>query len=344
MVDLKRLVKQLEENEETARRFHAVETRILSILNFKDLFEVLLSEIRTTFRIPYVWLSLVETSDVSRLMQSLASSEQICSHINRVKKQTFKSYVGQSAEPILINTRIESYAPLFPPFKIPVNGSMALVPISLDGDIIGSLNCMDVSPARFEPDMDTSLLKQLAVKFSLCLSNVTAHERLSFFAYHDPLTGLLNRRVMEDILAREFKRSQRYQRVISVVFIDLDDFKPVNDTYGHDIGDALLKYVSHALELMTRETDIVARFGGDEFVVICTETGLHNAERLIDRARTFLAEHPFRTNGITLPVSISFGVACSGEADVTGPEKLLKNADKRLYQAKKQKSGPKRKS
>ena len=124
---------------------------------------------------------------------------------------------------------MKPYQKLFPKNKKYYIQSIAVAPLSLDGDIIGSLNQADFSPLRFKPGIDTSLLEQLALKVSLCLSNVTAHEKLRFLAYHDPLTGLLNRRVMEVVLKREFARSKRYSRPLSLVFIDMDYFKQIND-------------------------------------------------------------------------------------------------------------------
>jgi diguanylate cyclase (GGDEF)-like protein len=187
--------------------------------------------------------------------------------------------------------------------------------------------------------MDTTLLERLALKLSLCLSNVTAHEKLRFLAFHDPLTGLLNRRVMESVLRREFNRAKRYQSTLAVVFIDLDDFKAVNDTYGHDRGDEVLRFVADKLVAMSRDSDIVARFAGDEFVFILPETAARNAANLIARFKQDMQRHPFEGPNGKLPVSISFGLATTEEDDLRDPALLLKKADERLYKDKKQKKG-----
>jgi len=181
--------------------------------------------------------------------------------------------------------------------------------------------------------MDTFLLEQLAAKVSLCLSNVTAHEKLEFLAYHDPLTSLLNRRVMETVLKREAGRAKRYEMPLSVVFLDLDYFKAVNDTFGHETGDKLLIHLSRNLEKKSRETDIVARFAGDEFVIILPETDDAQAEALMNRITLHLDENPLTQDETTIPVATSFGIASMTDInpDEDAASQLLKKADERLY-------------
>ena len=195
----------------------------------------------------------------------------------------------------------------------------------------------DVNPIRFEPDMDTSSLKQLMLKISLCLSNVTANEKITYFAYHDPLTELLNRRALESAFHREFSRSNRHSKNLSVCFIDLDSFKSINDTYGHETGDIALKYVAKALESISRTEDIVARFAGDEFVVILPETNSDKANALMTRLQAHLNRHPLQLTETILNISLSYGIASTEDKRLTTPKMLLKKADKNLYAAKKKK-------
>jgi len=337
MKHLKSFIERLRENEEIAQKFFMVEKKILSILNFRDFFEELLSEIREKFKVPYVWLSLIKKSELSSLIQSLESSNIIKQHLNLVNKDTFARLVGNTMKPILVNDNLKPYFKLFPRHTKYVIKSLAITPISFDGEIIGSLNQADISKSRFHAGLDTSLLEHLSVKVSLCLSNVAAHEKLKFLASRDPLTGLLNRRVMEHVLKREFARAIRYENSLSVAFIDLDDFKVVNDTYGHDRGDDLLKHVAEQLIKISRETDVVARFAGDEFVVILPQTSAENAERLMSRLMIYFSENPLQTGKIAIPASISFGVASTEDKSIRTPLQLLRNADKNLYRTKKQK-------
>lgn len=334
MQDIQTLIERLKENELVAQKFHEVESRFLTILNFRDFFEVLVSEIIEKFSVQHVWISMADTAEISSFLDSIGSSEILRERINIVDESEFCKIAGKLAKPLLANRNLERFYVLNPPDDI---GSIAIAPLTLDGKLIGTLNQADPSEERFSPGKDTSLLERLAVKVSLCLSNVTAHERLKFLAYHDPLTGLLNRRVMENVLEREFSRAKRYFSVLSVVFIDLDNFKEVNDRYGHDVGDELLKHVTGIMSAMTRRSDVVARFAGDEFVFILPETHLMRAESFMERVVKRVQDIPLRDNdGNNIKASFSYGVASSDEKGIDDFTDLLKRADERLLFEKKE--------
>lgn len=340
MTNLKELIDRVKENEEIALRFQKVESRILSVLNFKDFFEILLTEIMDTFKMPYVWLTLIEDSEATKvILKSSDGSSIIQERVNILSESHFHGLAGTSLSPILVNDDLKPYFKMLPENRKYFIKSMAIAPITLDGKIIGSLNQGDSDKGRFDPEFDTSLLAQLAVKVSLCLSNVTAHEKLKFLAFHDPLTELLNRRVMESVLKREFYRSKRYLSTLSVIFIDLDDFKTINDSYGHDAGDRLLKYVADKLVDMTRETDIVARFSGDEFVVILPETGVKKSNKLLSRIQIYFKNNPMEYMGQHIHAAISFGAASTQDESMINPDVLLKKADQILFKVKKANKG-----
>lgn len=325
---------RLKENETLLKKFYAVEKKILSILSFKDLFDVLLAEIKEQFNIPFVWLSFIKNSDTLALIDAMNDVGQSAqSNINVIDKNIFFALIGNQTEPVLANADLKPYFQLLPEGKNFLIKSLAIAPITMDGETIGSLNQADASENRFQPDMDTFLLEQLAAKVSLCLSNVTAHEKLEFLAYHDPLTGLLNRRVMEAALKRETGRARRYEMPLSVVFMDLDYFKAVNDTHGHETGDRLLVHLARNLEKKSRETDIVARFAGDEFVIILPETDGEQAEMLMERVKRHLEASPLVHGETSIPVSTSYGIASMQDIgpDEDAAPALLKKADERLY-------------
>ncbi|MCP3900341.1 MAG: GGDEF domain-containing protein, partial [Desulfobacteraceae bacterium] len=242
-----------------------------------------------------------------------------------------------SLSPLLVNTDIETFDQFYPVSFSQNIGSLAIVPITLDGKLIGSLNLADSDSKRFEPGIDTSLLEQLGIKISLCFSNVTAHEKLKFLAYHDPLTGLVNRGVMDRILIRECDRAKRYNTDLSLIFFDLDNFKTINDTYGHDIGDHALIITANIFENLRRGSDIISRYAGDEFVAILPSTKFKRAEEFVLRFKEELLKKPVQAGNKSFNVFTSHGVASFFEDNCKSPSKLLKKADQRLYQAKKNK-------
>jgi diguanylate cyclase (GGDEF)-like protein len=332
------LYRLLAENEAIDEKFYRLEKRILSILNFRDLFNVLLTEIEAIFGLPAVWLTLIKDCDAVRLIIPLLESEEgLAPRLRKISHRQFDALMGSADGPVLTDRPTRRFEALFPERLQGQVASLAVVPISLDGEVIGSLNLGDTDPHRYSPEKDTGLLRRLGVKLSVCLSNVTAHEKLSFLAYHDTLTGLLNRRVMANVLEREITRAVRYRHPLSVVFIDVDDFKKVNDTYGHECGDALLRHFAQILAGCCRASDVVSRFAGDEFVVILPETDAGSAQKLMERVCRCTESRPMETSAQPLPVQISFGIAALEKEAHETAESLLQRADQALYRVKRAK-------
>jgi diguanylate cyclase (GGDEF)-like protein len=160
---------------------------------------------------------------------------------------------------------------------------------------------------------------------------VTANERLEGLAYQDPLTGLLNRRALLLAFHRELKRAQRKKSTITLVMCDIDRFKQVNDGYGHGVGDDVLRLVSRKLEQACRGSDVVARMGGDEFLLVLPEVESNGAMALVKRVQKSIQER----NGLgDVPISLSFGIA---DMDIEQPEEVaIAMADAALYAAKRE--------
>lgn len=335
--DKEKLFARLKENEETAKKFFEVEVSVLSTLNFRDFFDRLLTEIREKFDVTHVWISMISSGKAFSLLKSFVASEEFLRHLNVVEKSDFLEIVGTSTKPKLINTGLNKLTCLYLFDQTLAFKSMAIVPITFDGDVAGSLNFADLSSERFRPGIDYSLLEQLGVVVSICLSNVAAHEELKALAFKDPLTGLLNRRAMEKALKREFTRARRYIIPLSVVFIDLDDFKQINDSYGHDCGDDLLKFAATTMLNMSRQSDIVARFAGDEFVLILPGTTPQEAKGLLERLRYYFMDHKMEDEEKQIEVGFSYGIASAADEGVTDAMLLLKRADELLFKAKSKK-------
>ncbi len=149
----------------------------------------------------------------------------------------------------------------------------------------------------------------------------------------DPLTEIFNRRTYEISLAAEFNRYIRYRKPFTVIFFDVDHFKSVNDRYGHEAGDRVLRAISRKVRNILRKPDIFARYGGEEFVVILPETGLDNGIIVAEKIREIVEETTFEYEGKRVPITISLGITevDSGDAD---PSQIALRADKLLYLAK----------
>jgi len=333
------ILERLKQNEIIARKFHETEISILTILNFQDFIEKLLFEISSKFSVPYTWISIIEESSISKYLRNIQNSQLLQTSTAFLLKDDFSEITRNRLKPLLANKNIDRFKVMIPEAAEYKIGSIAIAPITLDGEVVGSFNQADQDIFRFEPGIDTSLLEQLALKVSLCLSNVTAHEQLKFLAFHDPLTGLLNRGVMERILEREFQRSRRYHIDLTVLFLDLDDFKSINDNFGHDNGDLALCHTAKCLNLLKRDSDIVARFAGDEFVVILPSTNISQAESYTNRVKQKLANEPLYSGTTPFYVQLSHGISSIFEKGMDSSAVLLKDADKKLYKAKQNKQG-----
>lgn len=161
-------------------------------------------------------------------------------------------------------------------------------------------------------------------------------ERLRRAALTDGLTGLWNHAQFRELLAREFARTRRYGGVASLLMLDLDHFKAVNDTYGHETGNHVLESTARHLLRMVRDTDVVARYGGEEFAVVCPATSLEAAAHLADRIRQTFPEQVRLPNSAQMLVTASIGVSATDDPRVTSVQDLINHADQALYVGKRQ--------
>lgn len=159
------------------------------------------------------------------------------------------------------------------------------------------------------------------------------YSQTKYLSVTDGLTGLYNRRHFQCNFDREFLRSERYDSKLSLAMIDIDFFKQVNDTYGHGCGDYVLKEIAYLALQTFRKTDMVFRYGGEEFAVILTETDIQNAIIPCERLRKNVETYPFIYNGQPFNVTISAGV-CEKDSSILSAFDLFEKTDKALYHAK----------
>ena len=180
--------------------------------------------------------------------------------------------------------------------------------------------------------------QQLAVAvgetIKLSLANLKLREKLREEAIHDPLTGLFNRRYLEETLARELHRARRGNSPLCVAMLDLDNFKPFNDTFGHDAGDTLLRQLGPMLRQILRKSDIACRYGGDEFVLVLPDSSLADTHQRVEQICVLVKEMQIHHGRQLLyPITVSAGVARAPEHNSTAPE-LIHAADEAMYAAK----------
>lgn len=153
-------------------------------------------------------------------------------------------------------------------------------------------------------------------------------------AITDALTGLFNRRRFSDVLRREFAVTRRYQNPLSCLMVDIDHFKKINDRFGHDMGDRVLKEVAQSLSQNLREVDLPARYGGEEFAVLLPHTPKINAVVVAERIANRVRQLAFQFRDESLSVTVSIGIASTTDVTTNEPEELLRMADIALYEAK----------
>ena len=199
------------------------------------------------------------------------------------------------------------------------------IPLKAEGKVIGVLDIESSQKGFFDSERQ-ALINSLADQISLALYNSILYERTREMAITDYLTGLYNRRHFLELVQNEIRRAERYGHPVSLAMIDIDDFKKFNDQHGHLAGDQALKGLAEKMKENCRKVDILARFGGEEFVILMPETDLKGAMALANRLREGVEK--------ALPITISIGIASSETCKVLTLEELLKRADFAMYQAK----------
>ncbi len=206
-------------------------------------------------------------------------------------------------------------------------------PLYYSGQVLGVLAVYLPSDARDDRRID-GLIESIAAQVGLFLHKHADREKIQFLANHDALTGLLNHLSFQNIFEREFERHRRHERNMSLLFLDIDHFKRINDEYGHQVGDRVLRDVAAVLTANLRKIDYVFRYGGDEFVVLMTETDSDRASMLAERILAAVRREVGEISSTRLPVSLSIGVADCSALTQSEREELLFRADGALYQAK----------
>lgn len=324
-------------NQEKMRRFDQLERKVIGAASLAALIDTLLGEYKSLFELDAVTLALVDPLyEVGRV---LGDAEHMAEGLlfldSDVELQSL--YAGTGRPQLAGFDEVPAFL-----FEDAPSGlaSVALLPLLHHGRFIGSLNLGSRDAQRFVAGSSTDFLERLAALVAVCLDSALATERLKLAGLTDVLTGVHNRRYFESRCLEEVLAARRNGQPLVCMFIDVDHFKKLNDTLGHQAGDEVLRYVANLVKVQLRGSDVVARYGGEEFVVLLPATpglaGLETAERI--RRIVSAQSVPARVRE-AVRVTISIGVAMlrqlpeESDAAVLVAD-MIARADKALYEAK----------
>jgi len=328
---LQQVVERVVENERIMNHFADIEALFLETITLQEFVNRLLAELQERFQVS---TALVLTCEHQGL------GEGFCPQIEHeqfkwVWSEDLTKRIYGSEDPVLINEPLSIDADYFLGSLAKPIRSMAVIPLRSHNRLLGGMALASEEAGRYHSGMDTNFLARLGRKISVGIDNVLMFERLRHQSATDPLTGLFNRSRLREALNNEMNRKMRYGTSFSCIMIDMDGFKTINDSLGHAAGDYLLIEFAKLLKSNVRTTDICARYGGDEFVVVLPHTGSEQALITANKLADLSARASLPWEEGTVLLNASFGVASTDCTDTEDPEEILKEADAQLYEAKK---------
>ena len=304
-----------------------VSSHAITTLNPVEMLEKIATEIENSLAYDHIGIATLDYSTKELVVQAEAGARKEARGRRIEIGEGIVGQVGRSGQMAMVR---EANA-LTP--KMVLAGSVASIalPVIYAEQLLGVLYVESSKPCEF-PEQEILLLRTLADLFAGALHNALTFQKAQEQAITDGLTGVKTHRFLMEALSAEWKRSTRANRPFALVLMDLDRFKFVNDFYGHLEGDVILRRVGHILEQNCRRSDVVARYGGDEFVILMPETSMEQARQLANKLRTWVASDPLlRDKNITA----SFGIAGFPIHGST-PQELLQVADSSMYLSKHQ--------
>ena len=216
---------------------------------------------------------------------------------------------------------------------LPLSNQLIL-PLTLAGRPLGMLAILAKQGQGLKKEKK-ELQSTISNILAMSLKNAQEYQRLKEMAVTDGLTGIYNYKGLRDFTTMEFQRAKRYSKPLSLIMIDVDNFKAINDSLGHQAGDYVLRELAGCLKNSVRNTDIVARYGGDEFAILLPETAIGESEVLVKRVLDTIKDHAFQWRSERIKVEISYGISTTGDLEEgDGEEEFIHRADSRLLTAK----------
>lgn len=317
--------------------FNEIGKALTSSLDLDVILNTIMEKISELLK-PRNWSLLLvdeETNDLKFEIVVGEGSEKI-RDIRLKMGEGIAGWVAQERRSLLVpdvekDPRFSSKADTVSKFK---TKSIICVPIATRGKSLGAIELINkVEEGRFGED-DLLILTTLADYTAIAIENAIFFKKVEELTIIDDLTRLYNSRFLHSRVEYEVERAKRFENDLSMIFLDLDSFKSVNDTYGHMRGSMLLKEVATLIKRLIRNVDMACRYGGDEFIILMPETSKRNAFLAAEKIRRSMSEHRFLQNeGLSLHLTASFGVA-SFPADASDKDELIQMADKAMYRVK----------
>ena len=335
---LESMFERVQQNSVILQKFRAFEIRLLKLNSLSDIIDHLLEEAKNYFDLDVISLCLIdETGEIAKTLNDngypSSSKKGLMLLDSRMpsKLTAIQPYIG-----VYENAQCADFFPHIE--KQPI--SVAITPLTRRGKYLGALNLGSYQLDRFADNMATDFIEHLSSVVSVCLENNLHVEEIRRVSYLDALTGVNNRRFLEQRIGEELNRCQRNAEPLSCQFFDIDFFKSVNDKHGHQGGDQVLSLVAAAIRDQLRDNDIFVRYGGEEFVALLSNIDEAKGLEIAERVRKTIQTLVIAFDDASIPVTVSIGIStyqpdsASISIDEETASRLIKSADSALYRAK----------
>lgn len=324
------LTEQLKEREEELSIINRSSAIITSSLDIQGIYNTFIEELKRVIDVDFAAIAIIEEQE----LHFMALSSEVGSPWRAGERIPLK---GTATEWVAAHHRAIMDADLSVESQF-ISGkyyfqhnlhSISYVPLTVSNEVIGILIVASRNPGAYNR-RHLKLLEQLASQIAMPIENARLYARTERMARVDDLTGLLNRRSLDETLPSEIGRHSRYGGIFSLVLIDIDSFKSFNDNFGHLTGDEVLRQVGKVIKHTIRDADQAFRYGGDEFIILLPQTDIESAKKVAERVRQQISK---QIKIASIPITISLGLA-SWPEDGISTEGMLAAADAALYKAK----------
>jgi len=334
------MLTQAKDNETIQQRCNQLELSLIASNGLSDYLHQMLVALPAAFNLDGISLHLYDPEHLLRHMVKAEGIPPDCRGTLRFhdRDSELLTPARHSTSPLLHRYDEKRHYGLFAKMDI-LFGSVAVLPLHRGDQFFGMLNLASLDSTRYTPERATDFLEHLAAISAVCLENAINHERLRHLGLTDALTGVRNRRYFEERILDECRAVQRHGRSLACLFLDLDYFKKINDSFGHHNGDLVLQSTARCISQQIRDSDLLSRYGGEEFVLLLLDSDHDKALEIAERIREAVENREVvLMDDKRVNVTVSIGVAIiAGKTDMPAEDlalKLVDGADEALYRAK----------